>query len=86
MFICWELGISNVILERECLKVVKAAMLTMLPKNELRPIFHGIHYMMHKAQNWKVQFNHRDTNNFAHCLAKIACKNSFQMLSQMLYL
>lgn len=73
MSICWELGLSNILFEGDCLQVARAVYSNRPSEDELSPIIHDIHCMLENAQDWQVCFAPRDANRAAHCLAKLAC-------------
>lgn len=41
----------------------------------LRPIIFDIQFILKSGHDWNVVYIHKDANNSAHCLAKMACKS-----------
>lgn len=72
MIICWELNLLNIIFEGDCQSVVQAINGARNFVEELNPILLDIWFMLQQAQGWSVSFVHREVNQVAHNLAKLA--------------
>lgn len=73
MQISWELYMSNIVFEGDCLQVVDAASSHLPRYDALGPIFFDIHHMLDRAHNWTVIHTPRYANRATHGLAKFAC-------------
>lgn len=46
MFICWELGLADIVFEGDCLQVINAVNDHKTSEDELSPILFDVHYML----------------------------------------
>lgn len=71
--ICWKLGLSNILLKRDCLELIQVVNSHRSWDDKLKFIIHDILHMLKNAQDWQVSFVPRDSNKAADHLAKLAC-------------
>lgn len=79
MTIC-DLELGNVLFERDCKRVVDTITFSKENSFELSPLIYEIKCLMQNNSFWVMKFAYRDTNAVAHCLAKLACSLSREMV------
>ncbi|XP_042958180.1 uncharacterized protein LOC122293763 [Carya illinoinensis] len=72
MFFCLELGCSNAVFEGDSLVVVNAANSEGEVGTDYSVIIEDTRKMLNNNVRWSVKFTHREANNVAHILAKLA--------------
>lgn len=78
--LCHNLGLRDVILEGNCLKVIDAMNSKLPTLDAFSPIIHDIHHLLLEDQTWTVFYIPRSFNKDANLLARLACTNPYDFV------
>lgn len=77
LYVCRDLGLSNITFEGNCLQVIQAVEGDDQPTNDtLDLIIFDIQFLLkYNRKDWKVVYINKEANNSAHCLDKMTCNS-----------